>query len=293
MLFLTGSIILSSWLTLSFKIVERFGINTFQSIVFNYIVCVITGSLVNGAFPINQHSVTESWFGWSLLMGFVFISLFNVIGFTAQKMGVSVASVANKLSLVIPFVFSIYLYNESPTALKITGIVIALLSVVLTCWPSVVHGEPSGKKAVPVYFLLPVILFVGSGLLDTMIKYVEISFLNNENKNAYLITAFAVAALFGLLAMLLMLITGKMKFDKRAIAAGIMIGVPNYFSIWCLVQVLQSYAGNSSSIIPINNMGIVLFSTLAAGILFKEKLTKTNWMGIVLSVAAIALIAFG
>jgi drug/metabolite transporter (DMT)-like permease len=292
-LFLIGSIVLSSWLTLSFKLVERFGINTFQAIVFNYITCVVTGSFVNGAFPISVHSVNESWFGWSLIMGLTFISLFNVIGFTTQKMGVSVASVANKLSLVIPFVFSIYLYKEGPTAFKIIGVIIALASVVLTCWPSSSQEEPSGKKALPIYFLLPVILFVGSGLLDTMIKYVENSFLNETNKNAYLITAFAVAASLGFIAMLLMLITGKMKFDKRAIAAGIIIGVPNYFSIWCLVHVLKDYAGNSSAIIPINNMGIVLFSTLAAWFLLKEKLSRLNWLGILLSIAAISLIAFG
>jgi len=84
-----------------------------------------------------------------------------------------------------------------------------------------------------------------------------------------------------------------MKFDKRAIAAGILIGVPNYFSIWCLLKVLKDFAGNSSAIIPINNMGIVLFSTIAAFLLFKENLSKLNWLGILLSIAAIALIAFG
>jgi uncharacterized membrane protein len=72
-----------------------------------------------------------------------------------------------------------------------------------------------------------------------------------------------------------------------------MIGIPNYFSIWCLVQVLKDYQGNSSAILPINNMGIVLFSTVAAWIFFRERLSKLNWLGIILSIAAIAFIAFG
>ena len=86
MLYLIGSIILSSWLILSFKLVERFGINTFQAIVFNYITCVITGSFVNGAFPINNDVMSEEWFRWAMLMGTIFISLFNVIAKTAQTM---------------------------------------------------------------------------------------------------------------------------------------------------------------------------------------------------------------
>jgi len=68
--------------------------------------------------------------------------------------------------------------------------------------------------------------------------------------------------------------------------------VPNYFSIWCLVKVLKANAGNSSAVIPVNNMGIVLFSSVMAWMLFKEKLSVINWAGIILSIGAIALIAY-
>jgi uncharacterized membrane protein len=49
----------------------------------------------------------------------------------------------------------------------------------------------------------------------------------------------------------------------------------------------------SSAIIPVNNMGIVLFSSIMAWLLFREKLSVINWLGIFLSLGAIALIAFG
>ncbi len=293
LLLLLGSIVFSSWLTLSFKLLEKLRIHTFQAIVFNYITCVITGSFVNGAFPINNEVIGEEWFRWAMVMGTIFISLFNVIAKTAQTMGVAVASVGNKLSLVIPFLFSIYLYNEEATALKIAGVVIALISVVLTCWPSAAHTEPSGKVVKTAYFLLPVILFFASGLLDTMIKYVETTYINETNQNAYLISAFAAAASIGIISLLFLFTTRRMKFEPKAVIAGIIIGVPNYFSIWCLMGVLKAFTGNSSAIIPINNMGIVLFSTVAAFLMFKEKLTKLNWLGIALSIAAIALIAYG
>jgi drug/metabolite transporter (DMT)-like permease len=293
MIFLLGAILLTSWLTLCFKIVERFQIPLFQAIVFNYISCVITGSVVNGSFPVNSNSVNESWFKWSLLMGMMFISIFNLMGTTTQKMGVSVASVANKLSLVIPFLFSIYLYSEAVTWIKIAGVVLALSAVVFTCMPSSKGEEPSGKPFHAANLLLPVVLFISSGLLDTLIKYVETNHLNDGNKNAYLITSFGVAATAGVSLLLIRVLSGKTKFDLRSIPAGIMIGVPNYFSIWCLVRVLKDYEGNSSAIFPIVNMGIVLFSTLAAWLLFKEKLSGINWLGIGLSILAIALIAFG
>ncbi len=293
MIYLFGSIILASYLTLSFKVLERLKIPTFQSIVFNYIACVITGSLVDGAFPLKPAIMDEPWLPWAGLMGFSFIFLFNIIAFTAQKLGVAIASVANKLSMVIPFIFSLYLYNEEATPLRLVGIGVALVAVVCTSWPE-------GGKAHSIFvahqrwiYIIPLVLFLGSGLLDTLVKYVEQGFLREDNKNAYLITAFAVAAMIGLMFLLIQLISGKEKFDRRAVLAGILIGIPNYFSIWCLVRVLKDYGDRSSSIIPINNMGIVLFSAAAAWILFREKLTVLNQVGIGLALIAIAMIAYG
>ena len=298
MLYLVGSIILSSYLTVSFKLVERLNINTFQTIAFNYITCVITGSIVNVHFPLHSSIVNHSWFRWSLLMGATFIFLFNIIAFTAQKIGVSVASVANKLSLVIPFLFSIYLFHEKANIYKISGIAIALLAVYLTCYnknssdnkPAFISKKPFYLHIVP---FLPVILFVGSGLLDTMIKFVEQSYLNAVNHNIFLIAAFAVAASIGIVILIVGLISGKQKFSYKSVVAGIAIAIPNYFSIWCLLKVLKLYAGKSSAIIPINNMGIVLFGTVVAWIAFHERLTAINWLGILFSIISIALIAFG
>jgi drug/metabolite transporter (DMT)-like permease len=293
MIYLFGSILFSSYLTLSFKVLQRLRINTLQAIVFNYIACVCTGSIVNGSFPINKENIAAPWFIWALLMGAMFISIFNVIGFTTQKLGVAVASVANKLSMVIPFVFSIYLYHESSTVLKIAGIVIALIAVVLTCYPSEKNNESNHSKKL--LLLLPILLFVSSGLLDTLIVYVKNNFFikPEDNFNIFLITAFSVAATIGFLILVMQVATGKQSFSLRAVLAGIIIGVPNYFSIWCLGKVITAYQGNSSAIIPMNNMGIVLFSAVAAWLLFKEKLSFINWMGIILAIAAIALIAYG
>jgi drug/metabolite transporter (DMT)-like permease len=291
MLYLVGSIIFSSWLTLAFKIIEKFGINNLQAIVFNYFTCVITGSIVHGGFPVQQNILSEPWFPWTLVMGTIFVSLFNLVALTTQKLGIAISAVAYKLSLVIPFLFSLYLYGEENTFLKTIGIVLALAAVFLTCYkPSgtVVHG-----RGTAFIWALPVVLFLGSGLLDTMIKYVEYRFLDDSNNNVYLITAFLMAALVGTILLTIQLMRNKQQLSWKAVLAGIAIGIPNYFSIWCLIKVLKVYSENSSAIIPINNMGIVLFSALVAYFFFKEKLSAVNWAGIILSLAAIALIAYG
>ena len=121
MIFLLLSIVLTSYLTLSFKVVERFRIPVFQAIVFNYITCVVTGSVVNGRLPINSTWMQNNWAPWALLMGCLFVSIFNLIGLTTQKLGVAVASVANKLSLVIPFLYAVFFFERTKHGVKICG----------------------------------------------------------------------------------------------------------------------------------------------------------------------------
>ena len=141
MIFLIGSIVLTSYLLLSFKVCGKLNIPVFPAIVFNYISCVITGSIVNGAFPIQVESFTTPWFRWAMVMGLLFITSFNLIGITAQKLGVAVASVANKLSLIIPVILTIVLYNEQVVGWEIVGISLALIAVIFTCYPQKMNRE--------------------------------------------------------------------------------------------------------------------------------------------------------
>ena len=293
MLYIIGSIVLTSYLTLAFKVCEKYKVSIFQAIVFNYITCVITGSFVNGSFPINEQVMQTPWFKWACVMGVLFVSIFNVIGMTAQKISVAVASVANKLSLIIPVVLSVYLYGETVKGWKLAGVVLALAAVVLTCYQSRSQTEAKKLHAQKWVYFLPVILFVGSGLLDALINHVQQQYVTQENNNAYLISGFFSAAVIGFVLLMIQYLTGKQKFEGKHLLAGIIIGIPNYFSIWCLVHFLKESPWQSSASIPVNNMGIVLFSSVVAWLLFKEKLSKVNWAGIVLSLVAIYLIAFG
>lgn len=247
---------------------------------------------MNGGYPIKPIQESPEWLPWALVMGTMFILLFNLVAYTAQRIGVSVAVVAYKLSLIIPFLFSLVYYSEPYTAWKIAGVVLALAAVVLTSYPKD-KTATQDKNVGLILWLVPLVLFTGSGMLDAMIKFVEQAFLDERNQDSYLITAFSSAAVVGISILGFQFITGRNRFDARAIIAGMAIGIPNYFSIWCLMHALKGYTGNSSAVIPINNMGIVLISAIFAWQVFKEKLSWINWMGIILSLGAIALIAFG
>lgn len=296
MIFLIGSILLSSYLTIAFKLCDRFGVNKFQAIVFNYLACAFAGSIVTGSLPEYVESMGQEWFKWALLMGAAFIVIFNLIALTVQKSGLAIASVASKLSLIIPFVFSLFLYNEDAAVIKIAGVLLALVAVVLTLYPNKIAVDDNLNSSGSFNFqkiLLPVVVFITTGLLDTLIKYVEQNFITESNNDQYLISSFSAAFLLGFIFLIFQLIRGEIKFQTKSVLAGFLIGIPNYFSIWCLMKVLKAYGDISSVIIPVNNMGIVLFSALVAWLFFKEKLSRINWLGIVLAIVTIMMIAFG
>jgi drug/metabolite transporter (DMT)-like permease len=293
MIYLIGSIVLTSYLLLSFKVCGKLNIPVFPAIVFNYITCVITGSIVNGSFPIKAESFATPWFRWAMIMGLLFITSFNLIGMTAQKLGVAVASVANKLSLIIPVILTIVLYNEQVVGWEIVGITLALIAVIFTCYPQ--KSEEGNSQPIPFLqkIMLPLLVFIGSGFLDALINHVQQTHVTKETNNAFLISGFFSAASIGTLVLVYQYWNKQLIFKVNQLLAGICIGIPNYFSIWCLVHFLQDSPWETSASLPVNNMGIVLFSTLVAAILFKEKLSIINWTGIALSAIAIYLIAFG
>lgn len=287
MFYLLASVVLSSYLTLAFKLLQRYNIPILPAIVFNYITCVLTGSLVNQTVPISGFTINQPWFVWALLTGGLFISLFNLIGYITQQMGVTVSSVANKLSMVIAVVFFSFFYKDAINAIKIIGVLLAILAVVLTCYKPSTNNQKSR-------YILPIILFLGSGLLDALFKWVTDAYLGTSNSllNQYLTTSFCIAGILGCFILLYQYIKYKALLSYKAIIAGVLIGVPNYFSIYYLGKVYSVNLLPSSEIIPVNNIAIVLLSTLLAYLLFSEKLNKYNWFGIILSVVAIVLIAF-
>ena len=132
MYYLLLCIIATTLLVLIFKLYERFGIDNFQAIVVNYITAAGLGFILDNS-NISFASIPgQSWFISALIIGLLFIALFNVIAVTTQKIGISVASVAAKMSLVVPVAFAVFLYGDSMSLLKVSGILLALFGVYLT-----------------------------------------------------------------------------------------------------------------------------------------------------------------
>lgn len=286
MIYLLLSILSSTVIFVVFRLYNRFGVNTLQAIIINYYVACTVGFF--GYIEADRLSglTSEAWFPGILILGALFISVFYLAAITTQRSGLSVVSVATKMSVAIPVFCGIFLYNESTGFFKILGIFLALAAVYLTSIKSK-KGLSIKKKNL----IFPLLVFLGSGIIDTTIKFLETSYVAENDVGFFSSSIFAVAGIIGTSILIGQAFMGKLKLSAKNVIGGIALGIPNYFSIYFLVMALRSPMFESSVLFTINNVGIVLASTLLGITLFKEELIRKNWIGVVLAIIGILMVA--
>ena len=285
MFYLLISICIPSFLFVIFKLFDVLKVNTFQAIVVNYFVAAVLGFYLSNNSVSFQEIPNQPWFIGAFLLGIMFILVFNVMALTSQKNGLSVASVSSKMSVVIAIVFGVWYYEESLGFIKLSGILLALIAVYLT---SVKEKKETTVKQVSLLF--PILLFFGSGAIDTSLKFIETSFVEEGGVPLFSATIFGCAFILGMTILLYQIVKGTFRFEFKNILGGILLGVPNYFSIVYLLKALSTDGMESSTAFTLNNVGIVILSTLFGLFIFKEKLIWKNWLGIVIAIVSILLV---
>ena len=283
MIFLLLSILFSTGLFVIFKYFGIYKIDVLKAIFVNYIVAFSMGFFfAERQIPISEIYL-EAWFFGALFLGVLFVSIFFVMAMTAQKNGVSVTSIAGKMSVVVPVIFGIILYNESVTFLKIVGILIALVAVYLS---SVKDGQSEKKGTL----LFPILLFIGSGVIDTTLKFIQQNYVAPEDVSIFSGSLFGIAGVFAFFILIIKTIRKRESFGYKNIIAGIILGIPNYYSIIFLIKALQNENFESSTLFTINNLAIVVVSTLVGLLFFKEKFSIKNKIGVAMAILGIILV---
>jgi drug/metabolite transporter (DMT)-like permease len=283
-IYLLLSIVFSTFINLVFKWFSVFKVNKIQAILVNYLVCFSIGFILSGDFNLLK-IIGSDWFKYCIILGSLFVAIFLSMAMTTEKYGVSVNAVSAKMSVIIPVLFA-YVYNSERLTIQFAvGILLSLLSIYLI----------TKKKQIIIpkkYIYLPIIVFLGSGSIDTSLKLLELNYSNDISINTISYSIFLGAFLVGTTFYTIKNQFNFSNWSSRNIISGIILGIPNYFSIYFLLTAIKSFSLKSAFVFGINNIGIVLLSTLLSMIIFKEKLTLINKLGILISVLSIILIAY-
>ena len=277
------AIFLSSLIFVLFKVFPLFKIDTFQAIVFNYISAFLCGYILYGSDLKEEAWENTNWIFYAVLAALLFISLFVLMGKSAQKNGMAITSVAVKMSMAVSVLGMVFIYNEQLPFLKIIAILLAFSGVILVSFSK----KSSNSKQQTWWILL--ILFFGSGILDLLLNYVQKTQVEVISTALFSAFGFGLAGLIGLGILIAQIIRRKTRIEFRNVIGGVILGVPNFFSIFLLMRAYNSVTWSDSSVLAVINVAIVCISTLFGTLIFSEKISWAKGLGLCCSLLAIYL----
>ncbi|MBT4738301.1 MAG: DMT family transporter [Flavobacteriales bacterium] len=278
------TILLFNILIIVFKMFKKYKVDNLQGLIVNYLTAAICSYFFLEQDFLLDDILQSDWIYHAIIIGSLFIIVFNFYAFGIQKVGIAVTTVANKMSLIIPVCAALILYpNEEFTSLKGIAFILALVGIYLSSTKS---GKLSFDKK---YLWLIILVFVGQGISDAIFNDFAQSFKEVLEKESYLffMTLFIIASISGILILSGKSFKGRNPLKLKSVFWGVIFGIPNFFSLVFFLKALNDPELSSSIVFPLVSMGVIVSSSIIGMILFKEKLSKNNWIGILLSICAI------
>lgn len=291
------AILFSSCIIITFRLFSVFRVANLPAITINYLVAGVLSYIAYPGEIQYMQIIGSSWMPWALANGFLFIAVFFVFARSAQKAGVAITAVASKMSVIIPVSIGIFIYNDLLNSTKALGILMAFPAFYLIF--SGRQKEPNKTS----YFLLPVLLFFGTGANDSIMKHAQ-NYYVGDHYLLFLGTIFFISLLFGLAGLMVKSIRRHYKVvpeksyysylkglltNWKVLLGGTVLGALNFASTMYFLKSVAIF--ESTVFFPVFNVSIVSMGAVIGLLLFKEKLLARNWAGIFVAIVTIILIA--
>jgi drug/metabolite transporter (DMT)-like permease len=241
----------------------------------NYLIA----ALISGLLFLTKEKIEFSFFTFLFGTGMGALFLFSFFAFTAavETAGTALATVSSRISVVVPVIFSIILFNEIPTMFHLTGIIFAIITIIFFYFSLRTIKEKI--LSVRDYFFLFIVL-IGIGVCDFGMKVFQ--YLSERNEEAFfLLIVFSFAFIYAVIVIK----AKKIRFDKSSMTRGGLLGIPNIFSSYFLLGALGELPG--IIVYPAANIGIILLTTFSAWLIWKESINRFGKLALISGAVAI------
>jgi drug/metabolite transporter (DMT)-like permease len=279
----------SSGVVVLFRELGRRGLGLPPVIAANYLTCLILGSLLEPQ-ALTYLTQPANWMALGGVQGSLFIGLFMLTGWAALRLGVAHTGMVVRLSMALTLVFAVVFFSEALSTVKIAGIVLAVGAVVLMHWHLLgADGRHSGVKGQTI-LIVSAILFVGSAIADTNFKVFE-HFYPQIPDTAFTLLVFGTAGVCSVPVVLLWQRQENRTVQWAEVAAGLALGLPNYFSIHFIYPALAELP--ASTFFPVCNLSILITLTVVGVGLYREPFPPPARVGLALALLAVAAMGIG
>jgi len=244
----------------------------------NYLTASVIG-LIMMLLKETSSSIETLLFG--SLLGLIFVASFFAFAKAVATAGTALATISSRLSVVIPIVFSIIIYDEQPTVLKLIGFLLTGVTFVFFYFSLLKQNNSYAKKG---KYLLLLFVLIAIGINDFSMKVFKNT--KPESEEAFFVF---IIFLFAFIYSALFILFKKIKIDKKTFLTGIGLGVPNVFSTIFLLAALTNLP--AILVYPAINIGIIILTAIGAYAFWKEKLNKAGVAALVSGILAITLLS--
>jgi multidrug transporter EmrE-like cation transporter len=292
MLYLALAIIASFSIALLVKHNETHGARTEVVLASNYLSASAIGwgvLLLSPSGAVIRGISRETWLlgaGGALLWpGAFFLMMWAV-----RRYGVSLAGSVARLSLSVPVVFALLFLRERLTPATVLGVAGAFAAFLLLSPLRRLAGaeqaperQASSSQAAWVFPAL-VLVF---GVVDLWVN-LHHTVAPGEERFLFVVLIFTGAGIGAWLVVGLR----RLRPEGDSVGRGLLLGVPNFFSTYLLMEALRSpaFADLSTVVYTLYSAAGVVLAFGAGAVIWKEPLTLKNRLGVVLAVVAIVLL---
>lgn len=245
----------------------------------NYLVASIVALTVLIFSESKSFSIETLFFGCGL--GLLFVVSFFIYAKAISLAGTGLATTSSRLSVIIPIVFSIIIFNEEPKFNHLIGFIFTFITFIFFYFS--VKGNHSDGDGVMKYLVL-IAVFIGIGINDFAMKVFK-SWRPPEEEPFFVLFIFGSAFIYSTAYILIR----KIKVESYTFIWGLVLGVPNVFSTIFLLAALSVLP--AILVYPIMNVGIILLTTLLAFIIWKERLNRWGILALTSGVLAILFLS--
>ncbi len=282
--FLILSVICSVLVSVLLKLAPRRGVDIAQAVTWNYLAAsVLSLVLLKPSLASLQSGHTP----WLALLGLAVAlpGIFLVLARAVEGAGIVRSDVAQRLSLLLSLAAAFLLFGEQANGWKLAGLGLGVLAIVGVTARSGDDARAAGKGW---GWLLGV--WVGFALIDILLKQVAAA---GTPSTAALLVSFGIAFVLMLVWQLQRHFSGSSRLTLGNLGFGLLLGLLNLGNILFYVRAHQALPHSPATIFAGMNIGVVCLGALVGVLVFGEKTSVWNRVGLALAVVAIGLIARG